>query len=173
MLRLRCDGVLAAVLVGGFVAGAIDISYAIIASSAKASPGRVLQSVASGLLGPPAFEGGVLTAALGLVLHFLMTAVMALIFIALARSSAIVRTNFIIFGLAYGCCIYFIMRWVVVPLSRFPGDLRSIRPVELAIHAVGVGLVISLAAQFFGALNVRSASAGQLRPAVKAGGFER
>lgn len=145
--------VLPAALVGGGVAGAIDIGYAIIANLAKVSPGVVLQSVASGLLGRSAFEGGTATAFLGLALHFLMTIAMAVIFILAARVSAPVRNNLIAAGLLYGCAIYFVMRWIVVPLSRFPGDLRAIHLLELAFHAVGVGLVIALAARQFGALD--------------------
>lgn len=146
-------GLVPAVLAGGAIAGAIDISYAIVASWPKASPGRVLQSVASGVLGKAAFDGGVPAAALGLALHFLMTTVMALAFIVAARSIPVVRNNLVAAGLAYGCGVYFFMRWVVAPLSRVPADLRVIHPLEIAVHAVGVGLVIALAARHFGALD--------------------
>lgn len=146
--------VLPAALVGGSIAGAIDIGYAIVANFPKASPERVLQSVASGLLGRAAFDGGPATAILGLALHFLMTIVMAAVFILAARVSAPVRNNLIVAGLLYGSAIYFVMRWVVVPLSRFPGDLRALHPLELAFHAVGVGLVIALTARHFGALDL-------------------
>jgi uncharacterized membrane protein YagU involved in acid resistance len=143
------EKLLKAAAVGGLIGGAIDISYAIIASLPKASPTRVLQSVASGFLGPDAFQGGPATAAFGLFLHFAMTFVMALIFVVAARGLALVRNNIITAGLLYGTAIYFVMRWVVVPLSRFPGDLRHINPLELALHIVGVGLVIALAARRF------------------------
>jgi hypothetical protein len=156
------ENIAKAALIGGGIAGAIDISYAIIANLAKASPGRVLQSVASGLLGRDAFQGGAATAALGLTLHFAMTILMAAIFIVGARSFAPVRNNLIGAGLIYGAAIYFVMRWVVVPLSRFPGDLRAIHPLELILHIVGVGLVIALAARHFGALEVRPANAAGL-----------
>jgi hypothetical protein len=146
------DNLLKAAAVGGAIGGAVDISYAIIANSSKVSAGRVLQSVASGLLGRDAFEGGAATAALGLLLHFTMTFLMAVIFIIAARNVALVRNNLLIAGLAYGAVIYFVMRWVVVPLSRFPGDLRHVLPLELFLHIVGVGLVIALAARRFGAV---------------------
>ena len=146
------NGTWKAVLVGGGIAGTIDISYAIIANLAKVSPARVLQSVASGLLGSDAFDGGVATAALGLLLHFTMTCIMALIFIRAARNVAIVRNNLLLAGPAYGAAIYFVMRWIVVPLSRFPYDLRHVRPLELAVHIFGVGLVIALAARRFAAV---------------------
>jgi hypothetical protein len=146
------NGIWKAVLVGGGIGGAIDIGYAILANLAKASPVRVLQSVASGLLGRDAFDGGTATAALGLLLHFTMACVMALIFIGAARKVAIFRNNLLLAGLVYGAAIYFAMRWVVAPLSRFPYDLRHLRPLELAVHIFGVGLVLALAARRFGAV---------------------
>jgi len=147
-------GPLAAVLVGGGAAGLIDILYAIGANGAKGvAPIRVLQSVASGLLGRDAYQGGIATALLGTALHFAMTVAMAAIFVAAARSLAPVREHLLVAGLAYGALIYFGMRWVIVPLSRFPGELRTINPTELAVHVIGVGLVIAVAARRFAALS--------------------
>ena len=87
------NGNLTAILLGGFVAGAIDISYAIIANLARVAPEKVLQSVASGLLGRAAYQGGAATASLGLFLHFAMTIAMAAIFVAAARSLVPVRQH--------------------------------------------------------------------------------
>jgi hypothetical protein len=70
-----------AILIGGAIAGGLDITYAIVFSGLRGvSAMRVLQSVASGLLGSPAFSGGALTAALGLVLHFFIAFWAAVIF---------------------------------------------------------------------------------------------
>jgi hypothetical protein len=139
-----------AVLVGGGVGGLIDIVYAIAASLPKGvMPIRILQSVASGLLGRAAYQGGLATALLGAMLHFLMTLAMAALFVAAARSLPAVRQQLLVAGLCYGAAIYFAMRWVIVPLSRFPGDLRVVHPVELGVHAIGVGLAIALAARRF------------------------
>jgi hypothetical protein len=59
------------VLLGGLVAGALDISYAWAFWALKAGvPAmRIFQSVAKGLLGPASYRGGATTAALGLLLH--------------------------------------------------------------------------------------------------------
>ena len=146
-------GIWPAALVGGLAAGAIDIAYAILASLPKGvSPDKVLQSVASGLLGRAAYQGGAATALLGLLLHFAICLAIAFLFVAAARHLAPIRQHLLAAGLAYGVLVYFAMRWVVVPLSRFPGDLRVIQPLELAVHAVGVGLVIALAARRFASL---------------------
>ena len=143
------NGNLTAILVGGFIAGAIDISYAIISSLSRVAPERILQSVASGLLGRDAFEGGAPTALLGLVLHFAICTAIAAIFVSAARALPPLRQHLIAAGIVYGASVYFVMRWVVVPLSRFPGDLRIVHPLEIAVHAFGVGLVIALAARRF------------------------
>ena len=146
------NGNLTAILVGGAIAGAIDISYAIIISLSRVAPERILQSVASGLLGRDAFEGGAPTALLGLFLHFAICTAIAAIFVSAARALPLLRQHLIAAGIVYGVSVYFVMRWVVVPLSRFPGDLRVIHPLEIAVHAFGVGLVIALAARRFASL---------------------
>jgi hypothetical protein len=60
-----------AILWGGLVAGILDISDAIVTWGMRGVPaGRILQSVASGLLGRASYEGGWATVALGTFLHF-------------------------------------------------------------------------------------------------------
>lgn len=79
-----------ATLVGGLSAGALDILYAFISWGLRGvSPLVILRSVASGLLGRSAYQGGLPTAALGAGLHFAMTCVMAGFFVALAARSRI------------------------------------------------------------------------------------
>ncbi len=143
-----------AILVGGLVGGAIDISYAILANLGRVSPVRIFQSVASGLLGRDAYQGGAATAVLGASLHFGMTVAMAAIFVAAARAFEPLRRHILVAGLLYGALVYFAMRLVIVPLSRFPGNMRVDASldhlIELGVHAVGVGLVIALAARRYG-----------------------
>src|SRR4030095_3396930 len=122
------NGMLPSILVGGAIAGAIDISYAIIVNLSRVAPARVLQSVASGLLGRDAYEGGAPTALLGLFLHFGICTAIAAIFVSAARLLPPLREHLIAAGIVYGASVYFVMRWVVVPLSRFPGDLRTVHP---------------------------------------------
>jgi len=145
------DNPLLAVVAGGLTAGAIDIGYAIVASSQRGvAPSSVLQSVASGLLGRAAYKGGTAAALLGGLLHFAMTIAMAAIFVFAFRRFEIVRHNFVIAGLLYGTAIYFVMRWVIVPLSRFPGaGMKVVHLTELTVHAIGVGLVMALCARRF------------------------
>ncbi len=143
-----------AILVGGLAAGLIDILYACtVHSFAGLAPTVILQSVASGLLGRAAYRGGAAAAALGLLLHFLMTLVMAAIFVAAARRLPALKERPLWGGVAYGIAIHGVMNYVVLPLSAFPGSGKSPSlPMligGLFIHAFGVGVPIALAARRF------------------------
>ena len=140
-------GIRTAILVGGFVAGALDITFACVRGElAGVSTERVLQSVASGLLGRPSFDGGVATAALGLGLHFAMTTLMAAIYVGAATRLPALRSHWWLAGPAYGAAIYVVMNRVVVPLSAFPGEAFSLNLMGLAVHMFFVGLPIAFAA---------------------------
>ncbi|OGG56082.1 MAG: hypothetical protein A3F84_01330 [Candidatus Handelsmanbacteria bacterium RIFCSPLOWO2_12_FULL_64_10] len=67
-----------AILLGGLIAGALDILAAFINNGLRGQgPVWVLQSVAGGWLGVGAFNGGLKTAALGIVLHFFIATTVA------------------------------------------------------------------------------------------------
>ena len=142
------------IVYGGLVAGAMDISYAIIFYGLRngAKPARVLQSVASGLIGRDAARaGGLKTAALGLALHFLNAFIIAAIFFA---ASLVLRTlvrHAVIWGLLYGVAVYFVMNYVVIPLSAIGRGTGSTPWVVflsgLAVHAFCIGLPIALFAK--------------------------
>src|SRR5713226_6640738 len=75
-----------AILWGGVIAGAFDLTYATVFYSFRGvKPIRVSQSIASGLLGPKAYEGGVATAILGVVLHFVIAMGAATVFYLVSR----------------------------------------------------------------------------------------
>jgi hypothetical protein len=138
-----------AIPVGGFIAGALDITYAIVFSGFRGVPAiRLLQSVASGLLGPAAFNGGVPTAALGLLLHFFIAFSAAAIFYVAGRRFPLLTRRAVVSGVLYGIVIYAVMNLVVLPLSATPRRV-SFPPIVLAtgllVHMFGIGLPISLA----------------------------
>lgn len=143
-MSISSSNVRAATL-GGLAAGTIDIAYAFVSLAPKGITAiDVLHSIAAGVLGKSAWDQGVASALLGLVLHYLMTFLMALLFVVSTRSVAMSRNQLIVAGLVYGALIYFAMRWIVVPLSRFPGDLRVFDALDFAVHVLGIGLVIAL-----------------------------
>ena len=137
-----------AALIGGTIAGVLDILAAFALSAAYGgSPVRVLQGIASGVLGPAAFTGGAPTALLGLGLHFVIALAAAAIYCAASRVWPILVRRAVACGLAYGVAVYAVMTYVVVPLSRVtPRSSRwQIAAILVAIHMLCIGLPIALA----------------------------
>ncbi len=105
-----------AILLGGFVAGTIDIGAAALIN--QASPVLILHYIAAGLLGrDAALSGGVSAAILGLFLQWAMSLVIAAIFGFAARWMPALARAWLPCGLAYGVGIFFVMNYIVVPLS--------------------------------------------------------
>jgi hypothetical protein len=134
-----------ALLWAGLTAGALDITAACVTNflRARMSPVRVLQSVASGLLGPGAFEGGLPVAALGLVLHFVIAFGAAAVYVAASRKLRFLVEHPIMCGLLYGAAVYAFMNSVVVPLSAVPFQIPY-NWVGLIVHLFCIGLPIGL-----------------------------
>ncbi len=149
---MRRNPAVFAILVGGGTAATFDIIYAIVYSwlRAKVPPIAILQSVASGLLGKAAYEGGAATAALGLSLHYAMGLIIAAIFWFASRHLRFMTERAVLAGFLYGICVYFVMNFVVLPLSAFPTPM-TYTPTRMAInivaHMVLFGLPIALAAR--------------------------
>ena len=108
-----------AILLGGLIAGTLDITYACIFSYVRSGrmPIVILQSVASGTLGRSAYEGGVKTAILGLGFHFLIALIAAAFYFFASRVLRFMVTHAIISGILYGLCVYIIMNCVVLRIS--------------------------------------------------------
>src|SRR6266581_8374721 len=89
-----------AILWGGLVSGVLDAADGVVAFGAKGlNPIQVLQYIASGLLGPSSFNGGLGTAALGTVFHFFIAFVAATVFVLAARRLPILNSQPIASGL--------------------------------------------------------------------------
>lgn len=143
-----------AVLYGGLVAGALDLTYALIANAMRGiDPVRILQSISSGLFGSAAYEHGAATASLGVVLHFLMMFIICGIYYAASRRLSVLTERPILMGLLYGVVVYVVMSFVVLPLSAFPHQV-SHAPSSIAIASAAmlfcVGLPIALIVRRFG-----------------------
>jgi hypothetical protein len=171
MQKPPASRVLAAIAVGGTAVGILDALDATVALNLALglSPMPIYQFVASGLLGPSAFAGGVPTALLGLALHFLIAFGAATAFVlAASRIPALVRAPFP-WGLAFGVAVWLFMGKVVLPLSRVQPS-----PFHLGLllngvigHALLVGLPVALAARrFLG--DARSAARAPARAVVNA-----
>jgi uncharacterized membrane protein YagU involved in acid resistance len=130
-----------------------DIVFAFVVSGLRGvGPVRVLQSVASGLLGRAAAEGGLATAALGALLHFLIAFIWAAVYWLASRRLKVLVERPVVCGLLYGVLVYFLMYFVVLPLSAIYFPLtRTASSILLnaAGHMLLVGLPIALAASKF------------------------
>jgi hypothetical protein len=144
--------ILGPILLGGLLAGTIDIGAACLIN--KRNPVVILQAIASGVLGPASFQSGLPAAALGLVLQWAMSLLIAAIFVGAAQRLAILKQRWIASGLAYGVAIYVVMNFVVVPLSAaaFSAKLHLVKAIEDIAAMLLFGLIIA----FFG----RRSSAG-------------
>lgn len=138
-----------AVLAGGSIAGALDILFAITFAYVKGSSAeRLLQTVASGLLGESSYAGGWAAAGLGLCLHFLISYLFACIFLVAAQSLRFLSGRPLVSGILFGVAVFFVMRLLVLPLSAFPHPI-TFRPLawglDLLSHMFLFGVPISLA----------------------------
>jgi hypothetical protein len=149
-LSLEKNKAIPAIFWGGFIAGSLDLFYAFAFSAARGgSPVRVLQAVASGILGPNSFKGGLASAALGLPLHFLIAFGAAAVYHAASRKLTFLLQRAILCGLLYGIAIYLFMQLIVLPLSAAPKFKTSVLSVVLGVivHMFCIGLPVSLAAR--------------------------
>jgi len=142
-----------AILIGGLIAGALDITYACVFFGIRnhVSPVRIFQSVARGALGLSAFQGGLKTAALGLFFHFLIALIAAAVYFFASRILRFMITNAIISGVLYGACVYFFMYGIVMRFSAIHSTTLpwsypwQVLIPNLLIHMFGIGLPIALA----------------------------
>jgi hypothetical protein len=139
-------GALQAIVFGGLAVGVLDISEPIIFYGLRGvAPIRILQSVASGLLGPAAFQGGLPTAALGLALHFFIAFVAATVYVVVSRRLPALVRRPLIWGPVYGIAVFWFMNLVVLPLSAFRTRPMTLSGVihGLVVHIFLVGLPIA------------------------------
>jgi hypothetical protein len=139
---------------GGLIAGTLDLTGACVASWLRAgvAPVRIMQSVASGLLGQAAYEGGTKTAALGVVLHYLIATTWTIVFYLASRRLRFLIERPVIWGLVYGVIVYAFMNFVVLPLSAFPQRTTPTltgRLIGLLIIMFCIGLPIALVVRRF------------------------
>ena len=107
--------VLGAILLGGIIAATLDIAAASLISGR--SPAFIMQAIAGGLLGRASFAGGIGSCILGAVLQEAMGILIAAIYVLGSKIVLSLRSHWLLSGLSYGIVIFFVMNYVVVPLS--------------------------------------------------------
>jgi hypothetical protein len=143
-----------AILTAWLLCGVLDITAACIQAWIQAgrTPPLVLKGVASALWGRAALDDGAGMAAIGLVMHFMVALMATLVFYALSRRVAFLRTGpLLIAGPLYGVVVFAAMNYGTLPLlswvrslylgtaPRWPGSMSW---PQLGIHLICVGLPI-------------------------------
>jgi uncharacterized membrane protein YagU involved in acid resistance len=143
-LQRQRAGVLRAIILGTLLAGSLDILDPIVFYGIRnhIKPQRILQSVASGLLGRASFTGGLRTALIGLALHFLIAAIWTTLFVLAAQRLRILSRYAIASGLLYGGLIYIVMNYVVIPLSH--AGAASTQPIQLLNGVLAIVVLVGL-----------------------------
>jgi hypothetical protein len=146
--RAQTVGALPAIVFGGLACGILDITAAfVVYGSFGLKPIPLLQGIAAGALGPRSFEGGLATAFLGLVCHFVIAFSAAAVFYAASRVFPYLRAHAIASGILYGIAVYFFMNRIVLPLSavrHYPFSVKMM-VIGVVIHIFCVGLPIAVA----------------------------
>lgn len=147
-------GIWEAIATGWLLCGVLDINGAFLQSwlQSGATPPMVLKGVASALWGRAAIDAGVGMAAIGLLMHFTVALTATLVFYALSRRVAFLRSApLLIVGPLYGIVVFAAMNYGTLPLlswlrsfylgtpPRWPGTMGL---PQLVIHMICVGLPI-------------------------------
>jgi hypothetical protein len=135
---------LPAILVGGGIAGALDLSSAYIAYG-----WNVPRGIAAGLLGPAARQGGLGVYILGIALHFLIAITAAAVYYFVSRKLTYIIEPWIVCGMFFGIAVWLVMNLIVLPLCAFhfrgPFALRGIiQGVLIHMFLIGVPIAYSV-----------------------------
>ena len=120
-----------AILVGGTVAGTLDISQACLLFGWD-----IPKVIAAGLLGPAAIHGGAGMELFGLLLHYCIAFSWATGYYLVSRRLRFLAEYPLVCGLMYGMLVENVMNLVVLPLSR----LHSRGPFDLKDLLLGLGV---------------------------------
>ena len=109
-----------AIGLGIVVCGTLDIADAIVFYRFRAgvTAMRLLQNIASVLLGPRAFRGGWPMACAGLLIHYCIAAFWVCLFVLLAQRITWMFRHAVAAGILYGLIVYVCMNFIVLPRFR-------------------------------------------------------
>ena len=136
------------VLAGGLIAGALDLTFAFVFYGQQgATPLRILQFIASGVLGRGSFQMGLASAALGAFFHFFISACAAAIYYLASLRFPFLTRRVLIAGAIFGVLMFLAMHFIVVSLSAIKPSPMKVGNVigELCSHVFLFGMVIAYA----------------------------
>ncbi len=144
------NSLLRSIVLGGLIIGILDaIVYHWFVSSVLGGYPliTVYQYMASGALGNAAFEGGVPTALLGALFHFIVSFVVAAVFILSADRIPLLCRYAVPGSLVYGIGVFIVMNLIVLPLSKAPPLPPQTTPqliAQIVDHILVVGLPLGI-----------------------------
>jgi heme/copper-type cytochrome/quinol oxidase subunit 4 len=153
--RSEKENALLAIVVGGVVAGTVDIIYAGLCYGWD-----LIVQISAGLVGLRALRGGFGYYALGLLLHFSISLTFAAFYYVSSRKWTFLRDSWIVCGLAYGAGVQIVMMFLVLPFltsthPHGPYELNEVL-IGLGAHMLLIGLPIAYSVRLF----TRTASDG-------------
>jgi hypothetical protein len=132
------------ILVGGGVAGTLDLIAAIVANGFNAP--RV---IAAGLLGPQVIRSSRASVwILGVVLHFFIAFSAAAVYSIASQKLGGLQEYFLVSGLFFGIAVFLVMYLVVMPLSvlHYKGPYTQATLLQaVTVHMLLIGLPIAAA----------------------------
>lgn len=135
-------------ILAGLTAAVLEFLPALIVQGARgASPLQLLQSIASGVQGQDAYDGGVASGLLGATLLLMISLVAAGVFVLASRRWPILIDRYISAGLLYGLLCYTVTNFVMVPhaaVALAPATAWSLVSNSIAVQLVSVGLPIAV-----------------------------
>jgi uncharacterized membrane protein YagU involved in acid resistance len=144
-----------AILVGGLVAGTLDIGAAALIN--RVSPVLIAHYIASGVLGKASFSIGAPAAFLGLILQWAMSVVIAAIYWSVTARMPRLRARWWLGGLLAGIVIFLVMNFIVMPFSAAPVTLHEVlarfrvaKGAENLAAMFVFGLIVAYCARYLG-----------------------
>lgn len=151
-MRSAATAALRAILLGGLVAGTIDIGAAALIN--RVSPVLIAHYIATGIMGRAALTTGAPAAYLGVVLQWAMSVLIAAIYWCVTARMPRLRARWWLGGLLAGVVIFVVMNFIVMPFSAAPVTLHEViarfRPVKAAENLLAMfvfGLIVAYCAR--------------------------
>ena len=146
----RQTNLLKPILIGGTIAGILDITSAFISGGSQ-----VPRGIAGGLLGPSVRNStGIGIWILGLAIHFFIAFSAATVYCLASRKLPFLKEDFVVCGMFYGIAVFLVMYLVVMPLCAFhyagPYSLRGLLQ-GIIVHMLLIGLPIGFSLNRWGA----------------------
>ena len=139
--------ILIAILVGGLIAGSLDLTSAFITFG-----WGVPRAIAAGLMGRQAFQGGVATWILGVFLHYVIAFGAATVYCVTSWKLDFLKEHWLVCGMFYGIAVFLVMNLVVLPVSGLhasgPYQLRGLIQ-GIVVHMLIIGVPIAFCARRF------------------------